>query len=53
MAIQIDQLVVRWALAAWFGNNLPETLKARVLGVQASVGVAFLAHPCPGESADI
>ena len=31
------------ALAAWFGGNLPERLKARVLGVQASVGVAFLA----------
>ncbi len=31
------------ALAAWFGGNLPETLRARVLGVQASVGVAFLA----------
>ena len=31
------------ALAAWFGGNLPETLRARVLAVQASVGVAFLA----------
>ncbi len=31
------------ALAAWFGENLPARLKARVLGVQASVGVAFLA----------
>ncbi|MXQ06865.1 heme lyase CcmF/NrfE family subunit [Alphaproteobacteria bacterium GH1-50] len=31
------------ALAAWFGGNLPDRLKARVLGVQASVGVAFLA----------
>jgi len=30
------------ALVALFGGNLPETLKARVLGVQASVGVAFL-----------
>ena len=30
------------ALVAVFGGNLPETLKARVLGVQASVGVAFL-----------
>ncbi len=31
------------ALAAWFGGNLPDTLRARVLAVQASVGVAFLA----------
>ncbi|MEM9969992.1 MAG: heme lyase CcmF/NrfE family subunit [Pseudomonadota bacterium] len=31
------------ALAAWFGGNLPETLRARVLAVQASIGVAFLA----------
>ncbi|KKL27524.1 hypothetical protein LCGC14_2384290, partial [marine sediment metagenome] len=30
------------ALAAWFGGNLPATLRARVLGVQASIGVAFL-----------
>ncbi|MDJ1016101.1 MAG: heme lyase CcmF/NrfE family subunit [Paracoccaceae bacterium] len=31
------------ALAAWFGGNLPERFRARVLAVQASVGVAFLA----------
>ncbi|GIT91803.1 c-type cytochrome biogenesis protein CcmF [Jannaschia pagri] len=31
------------AAAAWFGQQLPETLRARVLGVQASVGVAFYA----------
>ncbi|APX90923.1 c-type cytochrome biogenesis protein CcmF [Brevirhabdus pacifica] len=31
------------ASAAWFGQNLPATLRARVLGVQASIGVAFLA----------
>ena len=30
------------ALVALFGGNLPERLKARVLGVQAAVGVAFL-----------
>ncbi|MGI9395135.1 MAG: heme lyase CcmF/NrfE family subunit [Boseongicola sp.] len=30
------------ALAAWFGGNLPARLRARVLGVQASIGVAFL-----------
>lgn len=31
------------ATAAWFGDNLPRTLQARVLGVQGAVGVAFLA----------
>ena len=31
------------ACAAWFGGNLPPTLKARVLAVQGSIGVAFLA----------
>ena len=31
------------ACAAWFGGNLPETLRARVLAVQASIGVAFYA----------
>jgi cytochrome c-type biogenesis protein CcmF len=31
------------AAAAWFGQQLPPTLRARVLGVQASVGVAFYA----------
>jgi cytochrome c-type biogenesis protein CcmF len=31
------------AMAAWFGGNLPERLRARVLAVQGSVGVAFLA----------
>ncbi len=31
------------AAAGWFGRNLPLPLKARVLGVQASIGVAFLA----------
>ncbi|MGI9391517.1 MAG: heme lyase CcmF/NrfE family subunit [Boseongicola sp.] len=30
------------ALAAWFGGNLPDRLRARVLGVQAAIGVAFL-----------
>ncbi|MCA0044576.1 heme lyase CcmF/NrfE family subunit [Celeribacter litoreus] len=29
--------------AALFGTNLPETLRARVIGVQGSIGVAFLA----------
>ena len=31
------------AMAAWFGGNLPPTLRARVLAVQASVAVAFFA----------
>jgi cytochrome c-type biogenesis protein CcmF len=31
------------ACAAWFGQGLPERLRARVLAVQGSVGVAFLA----------
>lgn len=29
------------ASAAWFGGNLPETLRARVLAVQAAISVAF------------
>ncbi len=35
-------LAVFGALVAVFGSNLPDRLKARVLAVQASVGVAFL-----------
>ncbi|MBB5514863.1 cytochrome c-type biogenesis protein CcmF [Rubricella aquisinus] len=31
------------AMVAWWGDNLPPTLKARVLSVQAMVGVAFYA----------
>ena len=31
------------ACVHWFGNNLPMVLKARVLSVQGSIGVAFLA----------
>ena len=31
------------ATAAWFGDNLPPTLRARVLAVQGAIGVAFLA----------
>ncbi|WP_116598575.1 heme lyase CcmF/NrfE family subunit [Primorskyibacter marinus] len=31
------------AMVAWFGAQLPPTLRARVLSVQAAVGVAFLA----------
>ncbi|TRD22983.1 heme lyase CcmF/NrfE family subunit [Palleronia caenipelagi] len=35
-------LALYGALAVWFGGNLSETLKARVLGVQGSIGIAFL-----------
>ncbi|MEM1073835.1 MAG: heme lyase CcmF/NrfE family subunit [Pseudomonadota bacterium] len=31
------------AMAAWFGSNLPPTLRARVLAVQSAIGVAFFA----------
>lgn len=31
------------AMAAWFGGNLPPRLRARVIAIQGSVGVAFLA----------
>ncbi len=31
------------ACVAWFGTNLPPSLKARVLAVQAMIGVAFFA----------
>jgi cytochrome c-type biogenesis protein CcmF len=31
------------AMAAWFGDNLPPTLKTRVLAVQAMIGAAFFA----------
>ncbi len=31
------------ALGAWFGTDLPERLRARVLSVQGAIGVAFLA----------
>ncbi|SDE92916.1 heme lyase CcmF/NrfE family subunit [Limimaricola pyoseonensis] len=31
------------AAAAWFGGNLPERLRARVLSVQGAIGVAFFA----------
>ncbi len=34
------------AMAAWFGGNLPQSLRARVLAVQAAIGVAFLALSC-------
>ncbi|ASM72600.1 cytochrome c-type biogenesis protein CcmF [Pseudosulfitobacter pseudonitzschiae] len=31
------------AMAAWFGGNLPPSLRARVLAVQAAIAVAFFA----------
>ena len=31
------------ACASWFGGNLPDTLKARVLAVQSTISVAFYA----------
>ena len=31
------------AMAAWFGSNLPPTLRARVLSVQGAIAVAFFA----------
>ena len=36
-------LALYGAMAAYFGGNLPATLRARVLGVQGAIGVAFLA----------
>ncbi len=36
-------LVLFGACASWFGSNLPTSLRARVLGVQAAVSVSFYA----------
>jgi cytochrome c-type biogenesis protein CcmF len=36
-------LALYGACVAWFGGNLPPTLRARVLAVQGMIGVAFLA----------
>ncbi|EPX78375.1 Cytochrome c heme lyase subunit CcmF [Salipiger mucosus DSM 16094] len=43
MLLWVLILALFGALAAWFGGNLPPTLRARVLAVQALVGVAFFA----------
>ncbi len=43
MLLWILILAFYGALVAWFGNNLPATLKARVLSVQSMISVAFLA----------
>ncbi|MGH1413124.1 MAG: heme lyase CcmF/NrfE family subunit [Pelagimonas sp.] len=41
MLLWVLILALFGAMAAWFGDNLPPTLRARVLSVQAAVGVAF------------
>ncbi|GGG59013.1 c-type cytochrome biogenesis protein CcmF [Salipiger pallidus] len=43
MLLWVLILALFGAMAAWFGGNLPPTLRARVLSVQAMVGVAFYA----------
>ncbi len=43
MLLWVLILALFGAMAAWFGGNLPPTLKARVLAVQSAVAVAFFA----------
>ncbi len=43
MLLWVLILTLFGGMAAWFGGNLPPTLRARVLAVQASIGVAFYA----------
>ncbi|MBP7242008.1 heme lyase CcmF/NrfE family subunit [Amaricoccus sp.] len=43
MLLWILILTLFGAMVAWFGSNLPPTLKARALAVQALIGAAFLA----------
>ena len=43
MLLWVVTVTLFGALAAWFGGNLPPTLKARVLAVQSAIAVAFLA----------
>jgi cytochrome c-type biogenesis protein CcmF len=43
MLLWVMILALFGACASWFGRGLSETLKARVLSVQGSVGVAFYA----------
>ena len=43
MLLWILILTLFGACAAWFGGNLPQVLRARVLAVQSSIGTAFLA----------
>lgn len=42
MLLWVFILTLFGATAAWFGGNLPPTMKARVLAVQSSISVAFL-----------
>ena len=43
MLLWVLILTLFGALAAWFGANLPPTLRARVLAVQSMIGAAFMA----------
>ncbi|WP_238365392.1 heme lyase CcmF/NrfE family subunit [Mesobacterium pallidum] len=43
MLLWVLILALFGACASWFGGNLPPSLRARVLGVQGAIGVAFLA----------
>ncbi|KMW56630.1 Cytochrome c heme lyase subunit CcmF [Candidatus Rhodobacter oscarellae] len=43
MLLWILILTLFGACAAWFGQNLPATLRARVLAVQSAIAVAFFA----------
>ena len=43
MLLWVLILALFGASAAWFGQGLPDDLRARVLSVQAAIGVAFLA----------
>lgn len=43
MLLWVLILALFGAVAAWFGGGLPATLRARVLSVQGSISVAFLA----------
>ena len=43
MLLWVLILALFGAMAAWFGTNLPASLRARVLAVQGSIGAAFLA----------
>ena len=43
MLLWVLILTLFGAMASWFGNGLPPTLKARILAVQASITTAFMA----------
>ncbi|MGC9368385.1 MAG: heme lyase CcmF/NrfE family subunit [Paracoccaceae bacterium] len=43
MLLWVLILTLFGAMAAWFGGNLPPTLRARVLAVQSAIGAAFYA----------